>query len=73
MHKLHAHKGTAPQTLQTTQAAPNPDLPLSVSMDFIEQLPASDGFTVILVVVDRLTKQSLFIPTFNTIDTPQVA
>src|SRR5258708_39243744 len=40
----------------------------SVSMDFIEQLPVSDGFTAILVVVDRLTKQSLFIPTFNTID-----
>src|SRR5260221_8768732 len=45
----------------------------SVSMDFIEQLPVSDGFMVILVVVDRLTKQSLFIPTFNTIDAPQVA
>src|SRR5258707_814316 len=40
----------------------------SVSMDFIEQLPASDRFMVILVVVDRLTKQS-----FDTIDTPQVA
>src|SRR5260221_268275 len=45
----------------------------SVLMDFIEQLPVSDGFTAILVVVDRLTKQSLFIPTFNTIDAPQVA
>src|SRR5258708_10573046 len=45
----------------------------SVSMDFIEQLPALDGFMAILVVVDRLTKQSLFIPTFDTIDAPQVA
>ncbi len=45
----------------------------SVLMDFIEQLPALDGFMAILVVVDRLTKQSLFIPTFDTIDTPQVA
>src|SRR5260221_2703793 len=45
----------------------------SVSMDFIEQLPVSDRFMVILVVVDRLTKQLLFIPTFDTIDTPQVA
>ena len=45
----------------------------SISMDFIKQLPASEGFTAILVVVDRLTKQSLFIPTHNTINSPQLA
>src|SRR5258705_10389622 len=45
----------------------------SISMDFIEQLPASEGFTVILVIVDRLTKQSLFIPTHDTVDAPQLA
>lgn len=28
----------------------------SISMDFIEQLPESQGFTEILVVVDQLTK-----------------
>jgi len=32
-------------------------------MDFIEQLPESLGYTDILVVVDRLTKQAIFIPT----------
>ncbi len=42
-------------------------------MDFIKQLPASEGFTAILVVVDRLTKQALFIPTHDTIDSPQLA
>src|SRR5260370_24316136 len=42
-------------------------------MDFIKQLTASEGFTVILVIVDRLTKQSLFIPTHNTVDAPQLA
>jgi hypothetical protein len=36
-------------------------------MDFIEQLPASSGFTAILVVVCHLTKQSIFILTFDTI------
>src|SRR5258707_4810797 len=45
----------------------------SISMDFIEQLPASEGFTAILVIVDRLTKQSLFIPTHDMLDTPQLA
>ena len=45
----------------------------SISMDFIEQLPPSLGFTAILVIVDRLTKQSLFIPTFDTITSAQLA
>jgi len=37
-------------------------------MDFIEQLSESQGFTEILVVVDRLTKQAIFIPTQRSID-----
>ncbi len=44
-----------------------------ISMDFIEQLPMLEGFTAILVIIDRLTKQSLFIPTHDMVDAPQVA
>ena len=45
----------------------------SILMDFIEQLPPSESFTEILVIVDQLTKQAVFIPTLRTIDTPGLA
>src|SRR6266446_7153343 len=45
----------------------------SISMDFIEQLPASEDFSTILVVVDRLTKQVIFIPSHDTVNALQVA
>ena len=52
---------------------PIPEQPWnSISMDFIEQLPASSGFTAILVVVDCLSKQVLFIPTHDTITSPEL-
>ena len=42
-------------------------------MDFIEQLPESSGFTMILVVVDRFTKQGIFIPTTNKVNSAELA
>src|SRR6202789_3032324 len=42
-------------------------------MDFTEQLPSSEGFTAILVIVDRLSKQAIFIPTYDTITSMQLA
>jgi hypothetical protein len=42
-------------------------------MDFIEQLPESEGFTAILIVVNHFTKQALFIPTHDTITSAQLA
>ena len=42
-------------------------------MDFIEQLPPLEGFTAILVIIDRLSKQALFIPTHNTITSAELA
>jgi len=45
----------------------------SISMDFIEQLPDSKGFSAILVIIDCLTKQAIFIPSHNMVNAPQVA
>ena len=42
-------------------------------MDFIEQLPDSNGHTAILIIVDRLSKQGIFIPTVNEITAQQLA
>ena len=45
----------------------------SISMDFIKKLPMSDGSDMILVIVDHLTKQSIFILTIDTITSPMLA
>ena len=42
-------------------------------MDFIEKLLPSSSYTSILVIVDRLFKQGIFIPTHNTITSAQLA
>ena len=42
-------------------------------MDFIEHLPASSGYTSILIIVDQLSKQGIFIPTVDEITAPQLA
>src|SRR5260370_10588133 len=42
-------------------------------MDFIEQLPGSDRFSTILVIVNRLMKQVIFVPTYDMVDAPGVA
>ena len=58
----------------TLKQLPIPEKPWnSISMDFIEQLPPSSDFTSILVVVDRLSKQAIFIPTVDTITSPMLA
>ncbi|KAI5474168.1 hypothetical protein MNV49_007998, partial [Pseudohyphozyma bogoriensis] len=55
------------------QPLPIPEHPwASISMDFIEKLPESDGYDSILVV-DRLTKMAVFIPTDTTITAQELA
>ena len=56
------------------QPLPIPERPWhSISMDFIKQLPPSNGFTAILVIIDRLLKESVFIPTIDTATAINVA
>ena len=45
----------------------------SISMDFIKQLPSSNGFSSILIIVNHLLKQGIFIPTYDTITSPEIA
>ena len=45
----------------------------SVSLDWITDLPPSHYHDVILVVVDKLTKMALFIPTTKSMAAPEVA
>ena len=53
---------------------PIPDKPWSsVSLDWITDLPPSHYHDAILVVVDRLTKQAIFIPTTKSMPAPDVA
>jgi len=42
-------------------------------MDFIKRLPKSQGYTDILVVIDRLMKQAVFVLTLSSIDAPGLA
>jgi len=53
---------------------PIPEQPWnSISMDFIEKLPLSSGFDTILVIVDWLTKQAIFISAHDTITSADLA
>jgi len=45
----------------------------SISMDFIKQLSEFQGYTDILVVIDWLTKQTIFTLTQKSIDTARLA
>ena len=42
-------------------------------MDFIEKLPSFSRFDTILIIVNQLTKQVIFIPTHDTITSVNLA
>jgi len=56
------------------QPLPIPERPWhSISMDFIKQLLPSNRYTAILVIIDRLSKESIFIPTTDSVTSVEVA
>lgn len=56
------------------KSLPVPPFPWSsISMDLIEFLPLSEGFNAILVIVDRLTKMAIFIPTSTSLTAQELA
>ena len=56
------------------QPIPIPSQPFEVvSMDFIPELPISDGFDNILVIVDKLTKYAIIIPTTTRVTEEETA
>jgi len=62
----------APYGLLQSNKAPNRPWK-SIGMDFIRDLPKSDGYDTILVVIDRLTKMTHFIPCSKGLDARQFA
>ena len=56
------------------QPIPIPTQPFEViTMDFIMELPESEGYDGVLVIVDKLTRYAFFIPVKTTIDAEGVA
>ena len=45
----------------------------SIFIDFIKKLPSSSSFDTILVIVDHLSKQAIFVPTHDTITSAELA
>jgi len=59
---------------RSLQQLPIPECPWNlISMDFIEKLPSSSSFDTILVIVDHLSKQAIFISTHDTITSVELA
>lgn len=56
------------------QPLPIPNSPFEVvTMDFITELPESHGYDSILVIVDKLTKYGIFVPTHTTVTEEETA
>ena len=60
--------------IEMLQPIPIPSQPFKVvTMDFIPKLPECEGYDNVLVIVDKLTKYAIFIPTTTTITEREIA
>ncbi|ESK94493.1 pro-pol protein [Moniliophthora roreri MCA 2997] len=70
--KINTHPTKA--GLQPIEGTPNATPFQIITMDLVMDLPESDGFDTIMVVVDHLSlKGAIFIPCTKKLDTPQAA
>jgi len=68
------NKGSAASPFGLLQPLPIPEYPWeSVSLDLVTDLPISNGFDAVFVVVDRLTKYIILVPCNKTVNAPQLA
>jgi hypothetical protein len=67
--KVQQHKPYGP-----LRPLPVPEQPwTSIQMDYIKELPESEGYTAILIIVDQMTKGAIFIECHDTINTAELA
>jgi len=73
-HVCQLSQSSRQSTFGVLRPLPAPEKPCEdISMDFVVGLPECEGFDVIWVVVDRLSKMRLFIPCHTTIDGVELA
>jgi len=71
---MRSQQTLSPSPLRLTATFTGPGAPMALyQYELYRALPASNGLTAILVVIDRLSKEGVFTPTTDTVTTPDVA
>ena len=73
MYHLYVLKVTETSTLWITQATPCPRVPLEFHFHGLHWETTFSGYHTNLIIVDWLTKQSIFVSTVDTITAPMLA
>jgi len=71
---IRSQQTLSPSSLRLAATFTGPGAPMALyQYELYRPLPASNGLTAILVVIDRLSKEGVFTPTPNTVTAPDVA